>query len=449
MATLLIVDDDPHVLSALQLLFALDGHRCVLAQDPAGALAQYQQTPADLVIQDMNFSVDTTSGAQGLALFHALRARDADLPIVLLTAWTHLEQAVALVKAGASDYLAKPWDDAKLATSVRNLLELAEQRKLAASFAAQAHQVQQERQTQLAGVALRGALIHSSAMQSLVQLSVRVAKSHLPVLITGPNGVGKERLAEIVHYNSAVRAGPMVALNCGALPAELIEAELFGAEAGAYTGASKLREGRFEAADGGSLFLDEIGTLPMSGQIKLLRVIETGCFERLGSSKTRTVHVRVISATNADLPALIKAGQFREDLYYRLNVMPLEVPALSARRTDIVPLAKHFLSAAKLSREAEAALQLHSWPGNVRELRNVMARAELLCANAVITPADLHLPIPATKDADALADLSVEQIETALSTSNHVIADAAALLGMTRQSFYRRMERFGIARQGK
>jgi transcriptional regulator with PAS, ATPase and Fis domain len=245
-----------------------------------------------------------------------------------------------------------------------------------------------------------------------------------------------------------VRDGPFVTLNCGALPSELIEAELFGADAGAYTGASKAREGKFEAADGGTLFLDEIGNLPPAGQMKLLRVLETGRFERLGSNRERQVKVRVISATNADLGAMIRAGGFREDLYYRLNLIELALPPLAERPGDILPLAEHFLGAARtLGEPARATLLRHAWPGNVRELKNTMQRAALLARGPVIEPADLGMPAPVgghVSTTDAEPDR--EAIERALAASNGVVAQAAAELGLSRQALYRRMERLGIAR---
>jgi DNA-binding NtrC family response regulator len=231
------------------------------------------------------------------------------------------------------------------------------------------------------------------ATERILHLACQVARADVPVLISGPNGTGKERIADIIQANSAVRDGPFVVLNCGALPAELIEAELFGADAGAYTGASKAREGKFEAADGGTLFLDEIGNLPLAGQMKLLRVLETGRFERLGSNRERQVKVRVISATNADLGAMIRAGTFREDLFYRLNVIELRLAPLAARPADILPLARSFLAGGKTLDAAQAALLAHAWPGNVRELKNVMARAGLLAAGDVIKAADLGLPL--------------------------------------------------------
>ena len=238
-------------------------------------------------------------------------------------------------------------------------------------------------------------------MERAVELACRVARAPMSrVLITGPNGAGKERIAQIVHANSALRAGPFVAVNCGAIPAELIEAELFGAEAGAYTGAHRARVGRFEAANGGTLFLDEIGDLPLAGQVKLLRVLETGQFEQLGSSRTRNRAVRVISATNADLPALIREGRFREDLYYRLNVIEIAVPPLADRPADILPLARHFLGEGlQLSEDAAAALLAHDWPGNVRELRNSIERAKLLARERIVAAADLNLPAASSRPA--------------------------------------------------
>jgi DNA-binding NtrC family response regulator len=283
-------------------------------------------------------------------------------------------------------------------------------------------------------------------MQRLVELACQIARADAAVLITGPNGTGKERIAEIVHANSAVKSGPFIIVNCGALPADLIEAELFGAEAGAYTGANKAREGRFEAADGGTLLLDEIGNLPPSGQMKLLRVLETGEFERLGSSKTRRVKVRVISATNADLPAMIRAATFREDLYYRLNVIELALPPLAARPDDILPLAEYFLDgAASLSADARATLLAHTWPGNVRELKNAIQRARLLCRDGVVQTADLGLIARAIAPRTPADEPDRAAIEAALARARGVISQAAADLGLSRQALYRRIEKHGIA----
>src|SRR5690606_3260734 len=255
-------------------------------------------------------------------------------------------------------------------------------------------------------------------------------------------------VAEIVHANSAVKDGPFVALNCGAIPADLVEAELFGAEAGAYTGAQRAREGKFEAADGGTLFLDEIGTLPLAGQVKLLRVLETGRFQRLGGNRERQVKVRIVSATNADLPALIGEGAFREDLFYRLNAVELRLPPLAERPDDILPLARHFLPPGKqLGEDAARALRAHAWPGNARELRNVVQRVALLATGDTIAAADLGLPA-ATPQPGSADEPDRDAIEAALARAKGVVAQAAAELGLSRQALYRRLDRLGMERPG-
>jgi DNA-binding NtrC family response regulator len=301
---------------------------------------------------------------------------------------------------------------------------------------------------------LRGLVFESPAMERCVRLACQVARADVPVLVTGPNGAGKERIAEIVHANSRVKDGPFVAVNCGALPGELIEAELFGAEAGAYTGAGKAREGRFEAADGGTLFLDEIGNLSASGQLKLLRVLETGRFERLGSNKTREVKVRVVSATNADLHAMIRAGSFREDLFYRLNVIEVALPPLAERPEDIVPLARHFApEGARLSPAAEDALRAHGWPGNVRELETEMLRLVVRFPGALVSPCDLSAELgpPARPPGTlrvALRRVEAEMLKDALARHDGRPARAAAELGITRQALWAKLRRLGGAPEG-
>jgi DNA-binding NtrC family response regulator len=446
MPTVLLIDDNAGVIDALALLLSLHDIDTLRAASPEEGLAALARTPVDLVIQDMNFSADTTSGREGEALFRDIRARHPDLPVILLTAWTHLETAVDLVKAGAADYLAKPWDDRKLVATVRNLIELGEANRALT----RARECDRGLRKSIAGHDLRGYVFADAATMRAVHLACQVARADVPVLITGPNGAGKEGIASIVQANSSVRDGPFITVNCGALPSELIEAELFGAEAGAYTGANKAREGKFEAADGGTLFLDEIGNLPLAGQMKLLRVLETGRFARLGANREREVKVRVISATNADLPAMIRQGRFREDLYYRLNLIEIALPALAERRDDILPLAEHFLGGDKrLADDARAALLRHDWPGNVRELKNTISRAKLLAAGELIQARDLGLAAAASASATAIADRGEpdrETIEAALTRANGVIAQAAAELGLSRQALYRRMERLGIDR---
>ncbi|MBD7988865.1 sigma-54-dependent Fis family transcriptional regulator [Luteimonas sp. Sa2BVA3] len=447
MPTVLIIDDNPAVATALDLLFSLHDIDTVAAQSPDEGLARLRRGDIDLVVQDMNFHADTTSGDEGVALFHAIRGQEPDLPVVLLTAWTHLESAVDLVKAGAADYLGKPWDDRRLLATVNNLLELSEaRRELARHRGAE----RRRRDALSRGHDLRGVVYADPASERLLSLACQVARSELPVLVTGPNGSGKEKIAEIVHANSMVKDGPFVALNCGALPGELIEAELFGAEAGAYTGAGKAREGKFEAADGGTLFLDEIGNLPAAGQVKLLRVLETGRFARLGGNRERQVRVRVVSATNADLPAMIRDGRFREDLYYRLNAVELKLAPLAERPDDILPLARHFLpEGRRLAADAERALLRHAWPGNVRELRNVVQRAALLSADGDIRADALGLPrapVPMAAPPSTVDEPDRAAIEAALARHGGVLAQAAQELGLSRQALYRRLDRLGIRR---
>jgi DNA-binding NtrC family response regulator len=436
----------------------------------------------------MNFGTDTTSGEEGAALFRAIRARHPDLPVILLTGWTHLPAAVQLIKAGAADYIAKPWDNEKLLATVENLLELAESNRERERLQS-ARRLRRERLAQRFDLA--GVVFESEAMEAAVELACRVARAPVPVLIAGPNGAGKERIAAILHANSPAPHGPFVVVNCGALPPELLEAELFGAEAGAFTGAQRPRAGRFAAAEGGTLFLDEIGNLPLAGQVKLLRVLESGQYEPLGSSRTRTAHVRIVSATNADLPAMIREARFREDLYYRLNLIEIALPALAERQEDILPLAEHFLAAAgngahveaaadstlatagssgvgaaaaaagrlQFAEEAREALLHHGWPGNVRELRNCVERARLLARGGVIGMTDLGLPParaaarrepgaseadtapPERREADAL---SREVLEASLRDAGGNISRAAQRLGLSRQALYRRLERFGL-----
>ena len=437
--TVLVIDDSEAVRTAFDVLLSLHGAQVLAAATPAEGLAALVRASVDLVIQDMNFRREATSGAEGIALFREIKARFPEVPIVLLTAWTHLETAVELVRAGAADYIAKPWDDARLLTSVRNLLDL----RAARAEAARLRRARQEARAALAeSFDLRGMVYESEAIHTLACTATQVARAEVPVLILGPNGVGKEVLADIVQANSERAARPYFKVNLAALPTELIEAELFGTEAGAFTGA-RARTGRFEAADGGTLFLDELGTLSGSGQAKLLRVLQTGEFERLGSNATRRTRVRVLAATNTNLRQAIRTGSFREDLYYRLNVIELEVPPLAERREDILPLARHFLERDfVLAPAAEEALLRYPWPGNVRELQNAIRRACLLAGGTVIGATALNLPALTAPEEDAALDR--DAIEQALERASGVIARAARELGLSRQALYRRMEKLGL-----
>ena len=440
MKKILVIDDNEAVCTALLTLFQLQGYQVLLAQSPELALQLLARQTVDLILQDMNFAQGEMSGEQGKNLFYQLRSAYPATPLVLMTAWTQLDMVVELVKAGATDYIAKPWDDQRLLTTVANVLKLSE----LSQQQQQAQRRQQERLASFDGKDLAGLVFASTAMEQLLQMALQLAPSNAAVLITGENGAGKEGIAQVLHANSDRRLQPLIKVNMGALPADLMEAELFGAEVGAYSGASKTRIGRFEAADGGSLFLDEIGNLSLSGQMKLLRVLQTGEFERLGSSQTRKVDVRIISATNSDLTQAIATGQFRQDLYYRINVVQLHLPALRQRLDDIIPLARHFLAGTKtLTAEAEQALRQYSWPGNVRELQNLCQRALLLTPGEAIDVADLGLPQDSGSK-KSLDDLDKTEIELALSAAQGIVSRAAKALGISRQALYRRMEFYGI-----
>ncbi len=444
MSLILIIDDNDGIAIALNVLFSLFEIKTMHADTPEKGLLLLQANNVDLLIQDMNFSEDTTSGEEGRKLFQQIHQQHPDLPIILLTAWGTIESAVDLVKAGASDYLTKPWDDNKLITTVRNLLELGElrqQTKLLLSYCSKQTKVLQQKYN------LCGTVFNSQEMLQTLTMATQVAHSDIPVLITGPNGSGKEKVAETIQANSSVKEEPYVCVNVAALPIDLLEAELFGVEAGAYTGAYKKRIGRFEAANGGTLFLDEIGNLPLSGQIKLLRVLQTGEFERLGSSQTIKVNVRVISATNTDLQAAIERGEFRQDLYYRLNVIEINVAPLASRTDDILPLAIHFMpDGFSLTSDTEQRLKNHTWPGNVRELENVIRRASLLAKNNIIDVLDLGLSQIEQKPNQLAQNNEPDRrgLLKSLEFNKFNISQTAKQLGLSRQSLYRRMDKFEI-----
>ncbi|MDX2022303.1 MAG: sigma-54 dependent transcriptional regulator [Deltaproteobacteria bacterium] len=467
MLKVLIIDDQPAVRTALETLFELHGLSVLCTGTPEEALNLLQTEDIGAVVQDMNFTQNTTTGEEGVALFRSIRELDPDMPVLLMTAFASLETAVQLIKEGAADYMAKPWNDDKLLTTVRNLVSLRALRQENVRLRARSARSRRELAERYD---LRGVIYASDAMHEVVRLAVTVAASDAPVLITGPNGSGKEKLAEIIQANSRRRDKAFVKVNVGALPDGLFEAELFGAEAGAYTGAAKVRVGRFETATGGTLFLDELGTLSLASQAKLLRVLQTGEYERLGSSGTRKADARVVAATNVNLPRAIEAGMFREDLYFRINVIELQVPPLADRAEDILPLAEHFLASyahkeaknnVRLGDGARLALINYDWPGNVRELQNRIQRAVLVAAGNVITEADLGVfathadrgnrsaaPRPATEvEASVPAPINDDerrQIEEALGHAAGVVSRAAAELGLSRQALYRRMERLGI-----
>jgi DNA-binding NtrC family response regulator len=439
--TVLIVEDQPAVAKALLLLFDIHGIDAIAVSNPADAEEVIRRGDADAVVQDMNFTPGATGGEQGLALFRTVRAIDPGMPVILLTAWTALETAVQMVKEGAIDYLAKPWSDDKLLAIVGNALT--ERRG--------ERDVRRSRSALAASVDLCGVVYESTAMHRIVTLALQVAGADVPVLITGPNGTGKEKIADLIQANSRRRKAPFIKVNAGALPDELLESELFGAEAGAFTGSKRLRIGRFETANGGTLFLDEIGNLSSAGQTKLLRVLQNGEFERLGSSDTRRVDVRLLCATNADLGLGVRSGAFREDLFFRLNVIEIHVPPLRERREDVLPIAESFLVAARksssrglrLSADARDALVAYDWPGNIRELQNRIQRATVTAAGDILSAADLGL---STDRPPAAAPVhgEKEQIENVLRDAGGNVSDAAKAVGVSRQALYRKMQRLGI-----
>ena len=444
---ILIADDQRDVLEALQLLLKPEGFRVETTSSPSGVLAALDRSDFDAVLIDLNYARDTTSGVEGLDLLSQLQAADTTLPVIVMTAWGSVELAVEAMRRGARDFVRKPWDNARLLAILRTQVELSRALRRGRQLEA-AEQLRVD-----AGPKL---IAQSAAMQPVLQLIQRTAPSDANVLITGENGTGKGLVAEAIHALSPRASRPMVTVNAGGVSEGVFESELFGHVRGAFTDARADRAGRFELADGGTLFLDEIANVPLSQQAKLLRVIATGEFERLGSSRTRRVDVRLISATNADVNAEVAAGRFRQDLLFRLNTIEIALPALRNRREDIPALASHFLqqharryrkAVSGFDREALDLLLRHTWPGNVRELDHVIERAVLMAESASIRPGDLTLRRD-TDPAGSLESMSLEDVEAffirkAIGRYGSV-TEAAKALGLSRSALYRRLERYGI-----
>ena len=446
---LLVADDQPDVLTALRLLLGNEGIDTVSASSPAGALAAAAANRFDAALIDLNYARDTTSGTEGLDLLARLRQTDPNVPIIVMTAWATVGLAVEAMRAGARDFIEKPWDNQRLLSVVRNQLELG-------------RALRRGEQLRAENALLRGSsepevVAESPAMRDVLAISRRVAQSDAPVLITGENGTGKSLLARLLHGWSARRDRSLIEVNIGALPEGVFESELFGHVRGAFTDARQERTGRFELADGGTLFLDEVGNLLAGQQAKLLRVLESGEFEPVGSSRTRKVDVRLVCATNADLGRLVSEGRFRQDLLFRINTVEINVPPLRQRGQDILPLATTtLLDAVRRYRRdlrgfdstALRALSQYAWPGNVRELRNVIERAVLLAASDPIAASDLRLG-PVESAPPTLEDMSLEDAERALiraALRRHAgsASAAAQALGLSRSAMYRRMEKLGI-----
>jgi DNA-binding NtrC family response regulator len=448
--TVLVADDQADVREALRLLLKAEGIACVVVADPAAALEAARRCEFACALIDGNYSRDTTSGEEGLELLERLRQLAPELPVVMMTAWGNVPLTVAAMHRGAADFIEKPWDNARLLSIVRNQIALGEGAR-------------RQRRLEAENALLRGgneALIAESApMQRVMELVARVAPSDANVLVLGENGTGKGVIAQALHAQSRRAAKALVKVNMGAIAENVFESEMFGHVRGAYTDAKSERIGRFELADGGTLFLDEVGNVPPSQQPKLLRVLEDGEFERLGSSRTQGVDVRLVSATNADLAVEVEMGRFRKDLLYRLNTLEIRLPPLRERRDDILPLARSFLarSAARYGRHglrlapsAERALLAWRWPGNVRELGHLMERAALLAEQDLVGDSALAFgPGAAAASTPDIDGMTIDQAEAhlvrrALERHGGNLQHAADALGITRQTLYRRLEKHGL-----
>jgi DNA-binding NtrC family response regulator len=445
---LLVADDQPDVLEAVRMLARAHGFDVRSATSPAAVLALCEAEDFDVCLLDLNYARDTTSGVEGMALLERLRELDPTLPVVVMTAWGSIEGAVEAVRRGARDYIAKPWDNARLVATLTAQLELRRALRTVNRLDAEAART---RQAELPAIVAR-----SRAMQQVMALVERVAPSSASVLITGEHGSGKEVVARALHAASTRQGRAFVAVNAGGLSDGVLESELFGHVKGAFTDARTDRTGCFELADGGTLFLDEIANMPHGQQARLLRVLQTGEFHPVGSSRARKVDVRVLAATNADVARQAAEGRLREDLVYRLNTVEIRLPPLRERRDDIPDLASLFLararggSARRLSAAAMEALLAHPWPGNVRELEHVVERATLLAAGDEIAASDLMLrPRLADVAAPRLEDMTLEQverylIERTLAAQGGNVSEAARVLGLSRSALYRRLAGLGI-----
>ena len=443
----LIADDQRDVLEALRLLLKGEGIECETATSPAAVLAALESKERDAALIDLNYTRDTTSGHEGLDLLGKIQEIDPSLPVIVMTAWGTVDLAVEAMRQGARDFVQKPWDNARLLTTLRTQIALGGAIRKGQRLEAENRILRHE--GSLAMIA------DSPAMRPILDVIARVGPSDATVLITGENGTGKSLVARSLHAASPRTSKPFLTLNAGGISEGVFESELFGHVKGAFTDARADRVGRFELADGGTLFLDEIGNVPASQQGKLLRVLETGEFERVGSSRTRRCDVRILSATNADLQAEVAAGRFRQDLLFRLNTIEIHVPALRERREDIPLLARHFLEShaeryrktiAGFEPAAMEALLAHRWPGNVRELDHAVERAVLMTTGGALRAGDLALKRGG--DGARLEDLSLEEVENllvrkAMDRFAGNVSQAARALGLSRSALYRRLEKHG------
>ncbi len=450
-ARILLADDQADVLQALRLLLKAEGCDIETATSPAGVLAAVDARDFDVALIDLNYTRDTTSGEEGLTLLSRLQQLDTPMPVVVMTAWGTVDLAVEAMRRGARDFIQKPWDNERVLAVVRTQVELGRALRRSQRLEAENRLLRDQ------GTNKPSLIADSAAMRPVLELIARVGPSDANVLVTGENGSGKGTIAQALHAVSSRGTRPLVTVNAGGLSEGLFESELFGHVKGAFTDAKSDRVGRFELAEGGTLFLDEIANISLNLQAKLLRVLETGEFERVGSSRTRRANVRIISATNADLTAEVTSNRFRQDLLFRLNTIEIPLPPLRDRREDIPVLARHFLSQhAQRYRKhitgfEAAAMQTlldHAWPGNVRELDHSVERAVLMAQEDVVKGRDLGLRAP--KDAVArIEDMSLEEVEgflikKALARYDGNVSQAAKALGLSRSALYRRLQRFGL-----
>jgi DNA-binding NtrC family response regulator len=456
---ILVADDQSAVREALRLLFTTEGYQVGMVDSPAKALEAIANEEYSLLFIDLNYTRDTTSGQEGLNLLAEIKQFDNALPIVVMTAWATVELAVEAMRRGARDFIQKPWENARVLAIAQTQLELAATTRQNQRLESENDFLRRDSQGSGASKGNAESLVAASpAMQSVLEVIHRVGPSDANVLITGENGTGKGLVARTFHAASGRSNRPLITVNIGGLSENLFESELFGHVKGAFTDAKSDRTGRFELADGGTLFLDEVGNLSLVQQAKLLRAVETGEFERVGSSRTRRANVRLLSASNADMNSDVASGRFRRDLFFRLNTVELRLPALRERLEDIPLLARHFLTKHAtryrkqihgLDQEAEKALLLHLWPGNVRELDHAMERAVLMATTDLIRVVDVGLRSPAGDSGVRLEDLSLEEVELhlikkALARYGGNARDAAEALGMSRATFYRRLQEHGL-----
>lgn len=457
MPRILVADDQADVLEALRLLLKGEGFAIETTSSPAGVLKALDTHEFDIVLIDLNYARDTTSGNEGLDLLTSIQAKDGPLPVVVMTAWGSVDLAVEAMRRGASDFIQKPWDNARLLSVLRTQIELSQALRRGRQLEAENLALRVSTESRIKPVQV---ITESPAMKAVMNLVARIGPADANVLITGENGTGKEVVARMLHSLSSRSTKPMISVNAGALAEGVFESELFGHVRGAFTDARTDRVGRFELADGGTLFLDEIANVPLNLQAKLLRVLETGEFERVGSSKTQKVDARLLSATNADLRAEMVQGKFRQDLLFRLNTVEIQIPPLRERREDILPLAEHFLRqhCARYRRDLEGfapaareALMQHSWPGNVRELDHIVERAVLMASGGVVTAFDLGLQAGRELSGSSRIDeMSLEEVERllikkALARFGGNANRAAEALGLSRSALYRRLQKYGLS----